>query len=598
MASTESIYESRLYSTEPKDSLFTGYNAQFSSLGTSLDARTANQIKEVSKHLNTGLRNVEIAGHDPGVFDSIPKEHFKEINRLAKLTNAELSVHAPMVEPTGIVHGNWSETNRKSAEMQLWNSVERSHELAPEGNIIVNFHASTDQPQLPSAEFKTKEGKIEKTEFILYVNPEGKIGQIKNEQKFFPSDKGEISPKFNPVELLKTANKEVWDEQLGNMNYYANQGANIAENISRTYDALASMPPDRKEYQETKEKTLKELGRELPHADLYLRNAYRQLKANFDMVYKDAGDDVRESLNKFRERAAEALKENEFSKAIEDPKKLKEFAGLIEEGINTLRRIEPEKVNILRPLKDFAIEQSAETAAEVAFKSYNKFHDSAPIIALENHPAQQSIITTGEELKQVVELAREKFIEKAQRNGVSDREAVKQAEKLIGATWDVGHINMMRKYGYTSEDIIEQTKAVAPFVKHIHLSDNFGFEHTELPMGMGNVPFKGIMEKIDKAQEGFKGKKVIEALAWWQHFSEQGVNHAIIPTMNGLGAQVSPNYSWNRQYGIPGGYSSGYGTMLPEQNFSTYGAGFAGLPTELGGQIPGKQSRLSGAPMT
>jgi len=54
----------------------------------------------------------------------------------------------------------------------------------------------------------------------------------------------------------------------------------------------------------------------------------------------------------------------------------------------------------------------------------------------------------------------------------------------------------------------------------------------------------------------------------------------------------------NQIYGTPAGYFAGYGTMLPEQNFSMYGAGFSSLPMELGGQIASKDSRLSGTPMS
>jgi hypothetical protein len=53
---------------------------------------------------------------------------------------------------------------------------------------------------------------------------------------------------------------------------------------------------------------------------------------------------------------------------------------------------------------------------------------------------------------------------------------------------------------------------------------------------------------------------------------------------------------WN-QMGGQGSYSSGMGNILPEQNFSIYGAGFTSLPTELGGQIAGRQSRMSGTPV-
>ena len=198
----------------------------------------------------------------------------------------------------------------------------------------------------------------------------------------------------------------------------------------------------------------------------------------------------------------------------------------------------------------------------------------------------------------IVEGAREKFVEKAVKDGMGQGEAEKQAEKLIGVTWDVGHINMLRKQGFNEEDIIKETEKVAKFVKHVHLSDNFGFEHTELPMGMGNVPMADIMKKI--GQEGFDVKKVIEAGDWWQHFSPGGKsNPPIVPTLQGFG---SPLYSggpgWNNIYGVPGGYFGGYGTMLPEQHFQLYGAGFSSLPQELGGQMANKDSKFSGTPMS
>ena len=95
-------------------------------------------------------------------------------------------------------------------------------------------------------------------------------------------------------------------------------------------------------------------------------------------------------------------------------------------------------------------------------------------------------------------LKAQKFVEKAKASGMSESDAKKQAQKIIGATWDVGHTNMLRKYGYDKADLIKQAEIIAPYVKKVHLSDNFGLEHTELPMGMGNVPIKEIMEKLGK----------------------------------------------------------------------------------------------------
>jgi hypothetical protein len=101
-------------------------------------------------------------------------------------------------------------------------------------------------------------------------------------------------------------------------------------------------------------------------------------------------------------------------------------------------------------------------------------------------------------------------------------------------------------------------------------------------MGMGNVPMKEIMEKL--GQNGFEAKKVIEASSWWQHFQTAPVKE----TMEGLGSPMyssGPGPYWNQSLGFQQGYLSGYGMMLPPNNYQTFGAGFSQLPGELGGEI-------------
>jgi sugar phosphate isomerase/epimerase len=599
---SEYFYGGKLYANDPKYSnVFSGYsgmNTKFSDIGTSMDARTANQVKEASKHLNTGIKVLEVAAHSPQVFEAMPNDQLKELNRLAKLTGAELTIHAPMIDPTGITDHGWDEMYQKAAENQLWNAIERSHMLNPKGNVNVTFHASTTE--LPAAEMKVKEGGKEVVKSVLYITPDGRIGQLKGDKHYFPDEAtGKIATEFNPEQELKKKNKETWTEQLANLNYHTHQGAQIADQLAKA----DKLPKPDKKYPETE--MLEEARglsdeqkkRGITHGELYLKDAYRNLKANIEMISKnlDPNSAEKKKIDSYIQTYAPQLKN--YTEAIEDPTRLKEFAKMIEEGVDTLRKIDPEKINLFRPLKDFAAEKSAETAANLALKAYNKFSDTAPIISLENHPAYGSLLTTGEDLKNVIVQARKKFVEKAVAEGnLSASEAETQAKKLIGATWDVGHINMLRRYGYDDKDIIKETEKVAPFVKHVHLSDNFGFEHTELPMGMGNVPIKEMMQKL--GEKGFSGKKVAEALSWWQHFSENGSQHALIPTLQGMGTPVyGGGANWNQLNSVPGGYFAGYGTMLPENNFSMYGAGFSNLPMEFGGQISGKDSRFSGTPM-
>ena len=153
---------------------------------------------------------------------------------------------------------------------------------------------------------------------------------------------------------------------------------------------------------------------------------------------------------------------------------------------------------------------------------------------------------------------------------------------------------MIRKYGYGKTHQIEEARKIAPFVKHVHLSDNFGFEHTELPMGMGTVPFEEQLKIFSEKNKKFK--KTIEAGNWYQYFKKT-------PLAETLAALGSPVYSmkmapaWSKQQlaSVAGAYFAGYG-FNPEIHHSIYGSGFSNLPMELGGQMSGR-SRLSGAPI-
>jgi sugar phosphate isomerase/epimerase len=604
----DNFYKSGYSSFSPEYGNFTGYKMNFSDIGTSLDARTADQVKEVSKQLNTGIKTVEVAAHSPEVFDAMPKDQFKEINRMSKLLKIEPTMHAPMVDPTGITEQGWSELNQELAKRQLLDAVTRGQELRPDGNVVITMHAST--VGLPPTELKIKEGNNEKVKSMLFINPQGKLGQIKEEDRYFPEEGEKFTgeaQKFNPIAELKRKNKDAWLGALQNVTYYTD----FAE---RSLDEGKIPLEDKKRIMEAKElkqntgdiNTIQPLAekfkdnRNIEHGEIYLKKAYEELKGLFDMAYKNAESEDKKLLRDYANEMT--LKIKDYSNFRKNPEKIHEFAEDIEKGARILGDIKNPK--IFSPLTDFAREKSAETFGDIAFESYKKFKDKSPIISIENHPAGQSLLTTGEDLKEVIEKAQRNFVEKATLSsdkgglGLSTSEAKQQAKKLIGATWDVGHINMLRKYGYTEKDIIKETEKVAKHVKHVHLSDNFGFEHTELPMGMGNVPIKEIMQRLGK--EGFKGKKVAEALSWWQHFSNQGVNSAIVPTMQAFGSPVFSNSQggpgWNNSYGTIGNYFGFPMAYMPEKHFSLYGSGFSSLPQELGGQIPGTNSRFSGTP--
>ena len=574
------IYQGGYSTLDPNKgygNIFSGYGVTAGSLGLTTDPRNANFLQEVSSKLSSGVKQIEVEAISPEIFESVPKQHLKEINRLSKLTGIDVSVHGPIVEPSGVTQQGFSEANRESAERQMNLAVERSHEINPDGSSPVTFHSSVILP----GEIKPK-GQKEVKE-ILIIDPEtNNIKRIPITQKKFPGEE-----EVNIKKEVDRINEESWRSALTHLAYNTERAGQYIGDSH--YLQIAK---------EAEEKQGKKAPEELKHSTTlfnvgtaFLQDSYREFKELYNIAYKNAensdkkiieklGDDIREKVDKINK----------------DPKSYTSIAlrkQIVEDGLETLNKLNVPQT--FKPLNEFAKDRTTTTFANIALNSYKKFKDKAPIISIENPPAGGAFIT-GEELRQIIKDSREKFIEAAKKEGISEGEARKQSERLIGATLDVGHMNMLRKYGYEEKDIVKESEKLKPLLKNIHLSDNFGFEHTELPMGMGNVPMKAHLEELKKAhQEKLKDiKQVVETGHWYQHFQTS-------PFAETLAAFGSPIYGmqmapyWNQASGNFAGYFAGQG-MNPDIHHSLYGAGFSNLPIELGGQMQGK-SRLSGAPI-
>ncbi len=602
MASYEAIYSGA------DDYLMPRYNPMkyetgIEGLGMSTDPRTANQLGELNLKLNPGMKHVEVGAIQGAVMESIPEQHLDEIRRVSKLTGVTLSLHAPIVEASGIGEGKWEEANRIAAEKQLESALLRAHKLDPKGNVPVTTHSSANIPELVP---RYKEDGKEKITTLYVVDPEtGKMGPIPYTKKFFPKEgeKGgefnaEAPREFNEKEEIEKINKDMWSSQLADINRHSAYGEERIEmarerilrgNLPEDYiTKIAKGEIDLSQIKDKEdEEKIKLAQRELTHGQIYLREAYRNLKNVFDSAYISSTGEDKEKLKKFANEISPMVKKG----IEEDPRVL---GQVLEKGLKVLGEIK-KTPETYKPLQEFAVDQAAKTFANVATSAYKKFGDTAPILNIENPPAGMGL-SRAEDLKAIIEKSREKFVENMQKEGVSKSQAKQAAEKLIGATWDVGHINMLRKRGYTEEDIIKQAETIAPFVKHVHLSDNFGLDHTELPMGMGNVPMKEVMAKL--GEKGFEGKKIIEAGNWWQYFAEKGGGNPFKPSIE---AFDSPIYTmaqgpyWSQLGGF-GAYYMGHGPINPAVHHKIYGSGFEALPLELGGEIPGTQSRFSGTP--
>ena len=613
----ESFYSGSYGPLEPGyGDLFTGYRADFSRLGSPTSIQTSNQITEVSSRLNEGIKAVELQPISQGVFEGIPKQHFKEAERLGKLTGARFSMHAPLIDPAGFSgEGRWSETARQEAELRTRDFIDKAHILDPKGNTPIVMHATG--AGVPSSEWRKINGERTVQTIMVVDRDTGALAPVEREERVFP-EKITIEAK----DAIRMKNATEWDKHTLPLIEYKKEADKLIESSWRVVepqwnelaeeraegqkkimdefnsgrlkdvDAMNKMNELNDRIYDKVEPELKPYFGKIQMAQEYYGEIDKHISALYDKAYKYVPGETDEEKKKIREFIGKMAKKYREAKSIADVNPAA-ASRVYSELISGLRNVAPES---FITTEQFALEKSKETIANSAIYAYKKYGDSAPIIALENF-FPGTVFSKGDELAALVKASRAQFVESAMKSGISESEARRAAEKLIGATWDVGHINLMRKSGFTKEDIVQETKKIAPFVKHVHLTDNFGYEDSHLPPGMGEVPIKEMMKELEKA--GFSGREIVEAGGFAAGFKAS-------PTQYVLEALGSPMYSmqmqpyWNQikgSYGIPAPYSSGYGLMLPEQHFSIYGSGFSTLPTELGGQMPGKGQRFSGAPM-
>jgi sugar phosphate isomerase/epimerase len=572
---------------------FTGYRTNAGSLGITSDPRTANILKDVSAKLSSGAKHVELALVTPEVFDSIPKQHLKEMNELAKLTGVDVSVHGPVMDTAGFDRSGFSEINRQASERRILDVMQRSNEINSNGNVPVIFHSAEG---IAGSEWKTLGDAAGKTpreaKKLIVVNKDnGEMRALTEDTAYYPGGEGGEIKKVphSTKQKLEMANETSWDNSISQLFFNKERADQILEEnypqIQHIYSEIQEKKINPNNLTPTQQKVL---GR-FQDAKVYIEEIHKNANSLFSQAYEHGDSEQRAKLLEVSKQYREELEI-----------KGKDIVGQSQAVKNLLLNLRDSELapRMLVPLEEFATDKSSQTFGNAAFQAYKKFKDKAPVIYIENPPSGFGL-STGEDLKNLVVASRQKFVDNAIKEGMSKSSAEKEAEKLIGATWDVGHINMLRKQGFKEADIIEETKKIAPYVKHVHLSDNFGYEHTELPMGMGNVPLKEMMARL--GEKGFEGKKIIEAGQWWQHFQTNPLKE----TLEGLG---SPMYSGgsmggrapysNQSLGFYQNYAGGFGRMLPGINYSTFGAGFSQLPSELGGEMGGAQgSRMSGRGM-
>ena len=580
-----------------------------------------NQLAELGMRLNEGVKNVEVGAIDPKIFDTIPIQHFKELGRLAKLTDSKVSVHAPILDPAGFTQRGWDEETRENTESYFKSVLDRSHKIDPTGNIVVNMHSAG--MGIPPA-YVWKKGLPGDKQMIVAVNVEtGELAPLKYEKLNYIG--GEKI--FTPDERLDALNETKWeDEKLSLMSIEKSKEEtnlmkmNIQSNPryqQLSYMARNEVPmtnEEKVEFNSVNEK-VNLFEAHMREQDRHVILALQSMHHKYKTYYKPETEEEKFNYaknEKMLKGLSEKFKLQENIRKEAYHKMIKEFNELPSSDVESRQniveniqnwasnRIQTEvggEINsnyllshlnglpapkIYRPVDEFAKEKTTETLSNVAMHAYKKYGDKAPIVSVENwNPG--AALSRGENMAGLIKDSRSEFVQMLVKDKkMQESKAEQVAERMIGATWDVGHINELRKSGFTKGDIVEETEKIAPYVKHVHLTDNFGYHDSHLAPGMGDVPIKEMLEKIKK-EDGDRAY-VVEAGGFVSGFGQSPLPHTL-EAMNSPIYALNKGPQWSQVRDFYSSYLPGYNAMLTDQDYS---GGFSGLPLELGAQR-GKQ---------
>lgn len=610
-------------------------------LGATTSPQSANQIQEATSRLNAGVKHIELELISPDLFDSVPKQHFEEMRRMSNLTGSSINIHAPAqmdLAGFGTKQGDeqWSESQRKNVEESMKHMIDRGADLG--NNTVVNFHSSGgvrafewQKEKIPEEE-KIPPGEKRKIYVIDQADSRHQIVPLEYEEK---QHFGGMKP-WTPEVRRDMINKSQWDQEKLQLFNYEKEKAEIMDRYSMVESRITPLEAGKnKEILNNEElKMLNNLTNQKKVMDSHIEEINihmgTQLEDMHDKFYRFALDKDKkeflrsygskyeelvnlsknekkemENLSKFYNKKAEKIIDKNGDMKSAEPELRKIKAEFYEE-MEKKKVSREELLNIIQEMPaperfvttdEFAQKKLSDTVANSALYAYDKYKDKAPVISVENVFPDWTL-GRADSLRKAIEESRNKF---AKRLNEEKKVPIKKAEeiagKLIGATWDVGHITQLRKFGYSDEDIAKEAQKIAPVVKHIHVTDNFGFSDSHLAPGQGTVPIKEQLAKLKAGlgKEYDKVAHIVESGGFASQFKTS-------PRMQELQYFNSPLYEmkagpyWRDLAYTNAEYSMGYGLMFPEKHFELYGSGFSNLPQELGGQVSNERSRFSGTP--
>ncbi len=489
-------------------------------------------------------------GQQKNTPESWGKTERQEMKELARVNEVEVSIHAtPNMGGGGASFSGFTGQGFTDNARQLAiDEVERTADFAADvaGGGPVVFHIDGFQRPVFSAgvneggeqgKFKKKLSNEEEKFPVYFVDKKsGQIAPISREQKIqkperytsgqhkgeYIIDEGTGVPKYKEVtiadmkEEYNGLSKEEKTKYPNELSYFFHE---YKEGQVQTLQA------QRQEYIE-KAKEAKKLQRKYEEK----LNEYQEHITNGDESYKQK---FFAELMAADEKKLGITSTDDLKEVYNDPKKFlkervqlfKSQADIYENGsLGLTRNMEQAKqeVDSYQDIATYSVQREAESIAEAAMRTLaiekKKKLDKQLWVAPENW-AVDMYGSHPKEYRNIIQESRKKMVEALKEDkdykGKSIDELNKVADDHIRGTFDIGHLNMWKKYfkGDEKEFAKWMDANVRGLVKdkiigHVHLSDNFGFHDEHIELGEGNAPLQEFF-KIMK-EEGFEGKAIAE----------------------------------------------------------------------------------------
>ncbi|MBT4576867.1 sugar phosphate isomerase/epimerase [Candidatus Woesearchaeota archaeon] len=517
-------------------------------------------LKNLKAGIFMGTNNMELTffnapgksqksqGGSPEAWTKTERQEMKE---LARVNEVDVTIHATPnmggggASFSGFTGQGFSDEARAKAVEEMERTAEFAADVAGGGPVVCHidgFQRPVYNAGGEDNQFESYKEEKEKAPLIFVDQKTGRLQQISREDKVFlpVSIKDSQGNRTDEYEIdqdtgyFKVEEKNIDDMQevynqlseqdqrkfKNPLNLFFNEirKSQTEESIARRHEYMTSVNNITKEsdkykrllheYQQTKGKEHSEkLARDLLTQELIPKNPQTQ-EPDFEELKK-----LRESPEAFLNERIENLEQNK-----------KIFQTGVIGYSKQLEQQEQETASFVEVSK-YGVKKEAQTIAESAMRAYEiekkrKLKKSL-WIAPENW-AVEHYGSHPEEYRKIITESREQMADslKKQNASLSNNKAKEIAEDHIRGTFDIGHLNMWKKF-YKAKPGEDKDKGFAKWmdknvrglvkdkiIGHVHLADNFGYHDEHIELGEGNAPIQEFF-KILK-EENYKGKTIAE----------------------------------------------------------------------------------------